>query len=98
MKKEETAISKQKKPITGIEGCVLEDPDHELGSNNIQRAKMDGPVFKPKMTLSERKSIIDNMRRENQKKFATVYSSDRNSPVMNNLDASAELSNILNDK
>ena len=93
LKNDERLLSKQTNPVTGIQGCILEDDK----SIDIKKAKLDIPFIKPKMSLDERKSIIENMRKENQKKFATVYSSDRNSPIKS-LDESLQLKELLNEQ
>jgi hypothetical protein len=77
LKSDEKLERKQTNPVTGIKDCILDD-DKNI---DLDKAKLSNPFIRPKMTLTERKSIIENMRKENQKKFATMYSSDRNSPV-----------------
>ena len=77
IKSDEKLERKQTNPVTGIKDCILDD-DKNI---DLEKAKLSNPFIRPKMTLTERKSIIENMRKENQKKFATMYSSDRNSPV-----------------
>jgi hypothetical protein len=63
IKNDEKLLSKQTKHITGIQGCVLESNDKF--NIDIEKAKLNTPFIKPKMTVSERKLIIENMRKAN---------------------------------